>query len=190
MYDTLVSLSLTTPIRKLVCKMVSTSSAVSLVAVDDKNGGQASWGRWEQSKQEVTCILPLPAGTRGKELKVCITSTTVNAQLKGEVLVQGGLTASVVADDSYWELNEGNLEIHLVKELPAKACGRENAEGWWPCVLRTDSALDVTLCDKEPFMLGEMDDLQQNSMRSMVARMLGSDDPTDGKAPTLDPLID
>lgn len=53
-----------------------------------------------------------------------------------------------------------------------------------------DSALDVTLCDKEPFMLGEMDDLKHESMRSMVSRMLGSDDPTSGKAPTLDPLID
>jgi len=48
----------------------------------------------------------------------------------------------------------------------------------------------VRLCDKEPFLLGEMDDLQQNSMRSMIARMVGSDDPTDGRAPTLDPLID
>ena len=28
------------------------------------------------------------------------------------------------------------------------------------------------------------------SMRSMVARMIGGDDPTEGKAPTLDPLKD
>jgi hypothetical protein len=82
------------------------------------------------------------------------------------------------------------LEVHFVKESPAKACGRENPAGWWGRVLQSDSLLDVKLCDKEPFLLGEMDDLQQQSMRSMVARMMGSDDPTSGKAPTLDPLID
>ena len=164
--------------------------AVQLVPVNDKNGGSASWGTWEQTKEEITCFLELPAGTKARELKCVITSNTVTASLKGEVLMQGPLVASVVADESYWEINDGKLEFHFDKELKAKACGRENPEGWWPCVLKSDSALDVALCDKEPFLLGEMDDLQQQSMRSMMARMMGSDDPTEGKAPTLDPLKD
>jgi hypothetical protein len=168
-----------------------TIMALQLVPVDDKNGGTTAWGRFEQTKEDVTCFIKLPEGTRAKMLKVNITSTTVSASLaKGNALMHGTLVAGILADDSYWEINDGTLELHLVKERRAKACGRENIEGWWPCVLHTDSVLDVRLCDKEPFLLGEMDDLQQNSMRSMIARMVGSDDPTDGRAPTLDPLID
>ena len=165
--------------------------ALQLVPVDDKNGGTTAWGRFEQTKEDVICFIKLPEGTRAKMLKVNITSTTVSASLaKGNALMHGTLVAGILADDSYWEINDGTLELHLVKERRAKACGRENIEGWWPCVLHTDSVLDVRLCDKEPFLLGDMDDLQQNSMRSMIARMVGSDDPTDGRAPTLDPLID
>ena len=39
-----------------------------------------------------------------------------------------------------------------------------------------DEALDVLTADKEPWMLGEMDDLKHGSMRYHVARMLGMDD--------------
>jgi len=42
------------------------------------------------------------------------------------------------------------------------------------------------LCDREPFILGEMDDRQQNEQRSILARMMGSDDPTEGRAPRVD----
>ena len=38
-------------------------------SVDDKNGGGAGWGRWEQTKTEVTAFIKLPKGTRGRELQ-------------------------------------------------------------------------------------------------------------------------
>ena len=160
-----------------------------LKPVNDKNGGDASWGRWEQTKADAVAFIQLPAGTRAKMINVAFTSTAVSVKLLStkETLMQGALAFSVIADECYWEIVDGLLELHFVKEQPAKACGRENPEGWWPCILRTDKVHDVTLCDKEPFLLGEMDDLLQNSMRSMIARMMGSDDPTEGKAPTLDP---
>ena len=172
--------------------MASQSSALTFAPVNDNNGGDAPWGRWEQTKTDAIAYIRLPEGTRAKMLKVVFTSTTVTVQLltTKDTLMQGALVASVIADDCYWEIVDGSLELHFVKELAAKACGRENPEGWWPCILRTDKVHDVTLGDKEPFLLGEMDDLQQNSMRSMIARMMGSDDPTEGKAPTLDPLVD
>ena len=94
----------------------------------------------------------------------------------------GALEAAVIADDCFWEITDGVLVLTLVKQLRAKACGREDPVGWWGRVLASDKLLDVTLCDKEPFMLGEMDDLKHNSMRYHVAKMLGMDDasPIDG----------
>ena len=108
----------------------------------------------------------------------------------GAELLAGPLVAPVIADDCFWEIIEGGLVLTFAKQDQAKACGRESAEGWWGRVLASDALVDVKLCDKEPFLLGEMDDLKHQSMRSMVSRMMGGDDPTSGKAPTLDPLID
>ena len=98
----------------------------------------------------------------------------------GKEVLSGELFAPVTADESTWEMSDGKLLITLEKQ----------AEGWWDRIVTSDTPLDTTRFDHEEFMLGDMDDLKHNSMRSMVSRMLGSDDPTEGKAPTLDPLID
>ena len=98
----------------------------------------------------------------------------------GKEVLAGELVALVDADECTWEMSDGKLLITLEKD----------SEGWWDRIVTTDAPVDTTLFDQEPFELGMMDDLKHNSMRSMVSRMLGSDDPTDGKAPTLDPLID
>lgn len=55
---------------------------------------------------------------------------------------------------------QGSLVITLEKELPAKASGKESSEGWWPRVVLSDEPRETLLCDKEPFMLGEMDELK------------------------------
>mmetsp|Transcript_20936 Transcript_20936/g.42480 ORF Transcript_20936/g.42480 Transcript_20936/m.42480 type:complete len:126 (-) Transcript_20936:477-854(-) len=121
-------------------------------------------------------------------LRVNFTSTFVNAELltTKSVLMQGSLSEAVIADDCHWELVDGVLELHLAKELAAKDCAKTDPTGWWPCILRTDKAYDITLCDREPFVLGEMTELQANERRSQIARMLGCDDPTEGRAPRVD----
>ena len=98
----------------------------------------------------------------------------------GKEVVAGPICAAIVPDESTWEMSDGKVLITLEKQ----------EEGWWDRVWVSDTAVDTSTFDHEPFMLGDMDDLKHNSMRSMVSRMLGSDDPTDGKAPTLDPLQD
>ena len=80
-------------------------------------------------------------------------------------------------DECTWEMVDGKVLITLEKQ----------DEGWWPNVWLSDPPLDTSRFDDQEFLLGQMDDLQQQSMRSMVARMMGSEDPTEGKAPTLDP---
>lgn len=115
------------------------SDAMIVPPVDDNNGGTASWGRWQQTKEEVSAVIELPAGTRGRELQISFTSGAVSAVHKGTALLKGSLFAAVIADDCYWEIVDGQLEVHFVKEEPAKACGREDKTGWWPCVLTTVS---------------------------------------------------
>ena len=52
------------------------------------------------------------------------------------------------------------MVITLEKEKQAKACGRENKEGWWDRFVQSDEPKDTLYCDREPFMLGDMDDLK------------------------------
>ena len=109
-----------------------------------------------------------------------INTGSIRVVVLGKEVCKGKIFAPVVADECTWEMSEGKCLITLEKQ----------DEGWWSRVWESDEPLDTSRFDDEKFVLGEMDDLQQNSMRSMVARMLGSDDPTEGKAPTLDPRVD
>jgi hypothetical protein len=112
--------------------------------------------------------------------QVTITSKTLKVLVLGAEVLNGELAHAVVADESTWEMSDGKVLITLEKQ----------EEGWWDRVVRGDEPVDTSKFDHEPFMLGDMDDLKHSSMRSMVSRMLGSDDPTEGRAPTLDPLKD
>ena len=149
--------------------------------IDDSKGGVFSWGKFQQDKgATVILYVDAPAGTRGRQVQVQMQSRSLKVVVLGKEVMSGPLFGPVVVDDSTWEMSDGKLLITLEKQ----------EEGWWDRVVVADEPLDTTTFDHEPFMLGEMDDLKHNSMRSMVSRMLGSDDPTEGRAPTLDPLQD
>ncbi|KAL3919938.1 MAG: hypothetical protein SGPRY_005451 [Prymnesium sp.] len=138
------------------------AGAPALPQVNEANGGETAWGRWEQTKPEVTLFLPLPEGTKPRDCTVKFTSTAIKATVRGQPapLLDDTLSAAVVADGCYWELQKGSLVITLEKELAAKTCGRENKDGWWDRVTLSDQQLETIYCDREPFMLGEMDDLK------------------------------
>lgn len=112
--------------------------------------------------------------------QVIINSKSLKVVALGKEVASGPICAPIVPDESTWEMSEGKLMITLEKQ----------DEGWWDRVWASDEPIDTSRFDDPEFLLGQMDDLQQNSMRSMIARMMGSDDPTEGKAPTLDPLKD
>ena len=156
-------------------------SADTTDPIDDSKGGEFRWGKFQQDKKTTVLVyVTVPEGTRGRQVQVTITTKRLKVAALGKELLSGELVGAVVADESTWEMSDGKVLITLEKQ----------EEGWWDRVVTSDTPLDTTTFDQEKFMLGEMDDLKHNSMRSMVSRMLGSDDPTEGKAPTLDPLID
>lgn len=149
--------------------------------IDDSKGGTFSWGKFQQDKAKTVLVyVTVPEGTRGKQIQVTFSTKRLKVVVLGKEALNGELYAPVVADECTWEMADGKCMITLEKQ----------GEGWWDRVVVQDTPVDTSTFDHEPFMLGEMDDLKHSSMRSMVSRMLGSDDPTEGKAPTLDPAID
>uniref|UniRef100_A0A7S4MF94 CS domain-containing protein n=1 Tax=Prymnesium polylepis TaxID=72548 RepID=A0A7S4MF94_9EUKA len=155
------------------------NGAPQLPPVNDKNGGETSWGSWEQTKPEVTAFVKLPPGVKPRDCNVKFSSTAIKVSVKGQPdpLLDDMLAAAVVADGCFWEISEGSMVITLEKELQAKACGREDKTGWWERVVQGDEPKETLYCDREPFMLGDMDDLKHENMRYHISQMIGTDDP-------------
>eukprot|EP00667_Euglena_gracilis_P021280 EG_transcript_23260 len=74
---------------------------------------------WMQDKEEVTVKVPIPAGTKAKDVAVTFHRTTLQAGLKGQPpLVAGDLTYPVTVDECAWSLVDGALQLTLWKARP------------------------------------------------------------------------
>lgn len=78
---------------------------------------------WSQTLAELTILIPVPPGTRGKDCDVEIGSKTLRAGVKGqEAVLNGALDNDIVVDDCYWNCDGKALEITLQKKDGMK---------WW-----------------------------------------------------------
>ncbi len=72
--------------------------------------------KWTQTENEVTVTVFLPPGTKAKEVAATIHSAKLTVGVKGQPpIVDGAFTKTCSADDSYWQLDNGNCEVTLVK---------------------------------------------------------------------------
>jgi hypothetical protein len=61
--------------------------------------------RWRQTLTDLTVSIPVPAGTKGKQLEVVIKKKSIKVGLKGqEAVLEGELAKEVRVDDSTWTL--------------------------------------------------------------------------------------
>ncbi len=136
---------------------------------DDKqipvgNGGKSkSKGfRWTQTIYECSIILPVPEGTRGRDLKVTLKSQMIQVQLKDnkKVLLEGTLKQKIRPDESTWTLEGGVLVLALDK----------GAKSWWEVVFddeKEEDRVDTTLIDTKR-NISEYDDATQGMIRKIL----------------------
>jgi hypothetical protein len=68
---------------------------------------------WKQELGEVDIIVPVPKGTRGKDLIVVIGKTHLSVGLKGqENIMDGELCQDIKVEESTWTLGEFQCGIH------------------------------------------------------------------------------
>ena len=128
------------------------------------NGGKSkSKGfRWTQTIHETSVILPVPEGTRGRDLKVTMKSHMVQVQMKdtSKVLLEGTLQQKIRPDESTWTLEGGVLVVTLDK----------GAKSWWEVVFndeKEEDKVDTTLIDTKR-NISEYDDATQGMIRKVL----------------------
>eukprot|EP00218_Dolichomastix_sp_CCMP3274_P005602 CAMPEP_0170162904 /NCGR_PEP_ID=MMETSP0033_2-20121228/77327_1 /TAXON_ID=195969 /ORGANISM="Dolichomastix tenuilepis, Strain CCMP3274" /LENGTH=320 /DNA_ID=CAMNT_0010400535 /DNA_START=33 /DNA_END=995 /DNA_ORIENTATION=+ len=83
-------------------------------------GGEAPSGegegyRWSQGEEDCEVSVPLPAGTKAKEVKVVFEARRLRCTVAGEEVLQGRLYAAVRPDECSWSVAAGELQINLEK---------------------------------------------------------------------------
>ena len=95
--------------------------------------------------------VPLPAGTKSRDLSVEIGKGSLKVTLKArplEPIIDGQLFNEIKMTDSTWLLDSGDLCIHLEKK---------NAMEWWRCVIKGHPEIDTASLQPENSRLADLD---------------------------------
>ncbi|KAI0669811.1 nuclear movement protein nudC [Trametes maxima] len=132
---------------------------------------------WTQQLGDVDVTVPVPKGTRGRDLNVVIQKKKLSVGLKGkEPILSGELCKDIKIDESTWTLeDQETVLIHLEKQ---------NQQQWWENVLTHHPKIDTTKIQPENSKLSDLD----GETRGMVEKMMFDNQQKQMGKPTSDEL--
>jgi hypothetical protein len=119
--------------------------------------------KWTQTIQELSLAIPIPEGTRAKDLNVDMKFNKIKAAYKSDsskALIQGDLGGTIQTDESTWTL-EGNVLLFVFEK-------REQT--WWESVLKDcieQERIDTNMVDSRR-KISEYDASTQGMMRKIM----------------------
>lgn len=116
--------------------------------------------QWSQTLREVEITVPVPPGTRGKDVSVTILKRKLSVGLKNQpVMFEGPLVKDIHVDESTWTIDgQRELVIHLEKVT----------QEWWSAIIDGHASIDTTKIQPENSSLNDLD----GETRSMVEKMM------------------
>ncbi|KAF6766172.1 nuclear movement protein nudC [Ephemerocybe angulata] len=127
--------------------------------------------RWSQELGDVDVTVPVPKGTRGKDLTVVLAKKKLSVGLKGqEPIMSGELCKEIKVEDSTWTLEDQQAKL--------------NAQTWWENVLTHHPKIDTKKIEPENSKLSDLD----LETRGMVEKMMFDNQQKQMGKPTSDEL--
>lgn len=117
--------------------------------------------KWTQTLAEATLSIPVPAGTRARDVNCKITATHLTVGLKGQPpLIDGEVHKKIKPIESFWQMDEGNtifIELQKVNKME-----------WWTCIIKGHPEIDTTKIEPENSKLSDLDDETRNIVEKMM----------------------
>ncbi|KAI5477578.1 hypothetical protein MNV49_006166 [Pseudohyphozyma bogoriensis] len=136
--------------------------ALDIVNAERERAEQAALPyTWKQTLQDVSVTIPVPPGSKGRDLVVDIKKTKLKVGVKGQpLIIDGDLPKEIKVDDSTWTLDDSKeISLHLEKV---------NQQTWWPHVITSAPKIDTTKINPENSKLSDLD----GETRAMVEKMM------------------
>ncbi|KAG1153000.1 hypothetical protein G6F37_000039 [Rhizopus arrhizus] len=116
---------------------------------------------WKQTLQDVDISIPVPKGTRARDVIVDIKKNHFKVSLKGkDPIVDDELCQAVKVDDSTWTIeDQKEILVHLEKS---------NQMQWWENVVKGAPKINTQKIQPENSQLGDLD----GETRAMVEKMM------------------
>ncbi|KAK4052254.1 hypothetical protein OIO90_004476 [Microbotryomycetes sp. JL221] len=139
--------------------------------------------RWQQTLQDVTVSIPVPAGSKSRDFVVDMKKKSIKVALKqapkdgsSPSFLEGELPQEIKVDDSTWTLDDGKEIVLSLEKL--------NQQQWWPHVVTSAPKIDTTKITPENSKLSDLD----GETRAMVEKMMFDNQQKQMGKPTSDEL--
>jgi hypothetical protein len=130
------------------------------LAPNSGRGADHATYSWTQTLQEVTVLVPVPAGTKGRMCDVTITKSKLKVGLKGQPpILEGELSEAIKPDDSLWNIADNTVELSLTKY---------DGMHWWSRVLKGEPEIDVQKVEPENSKIGDLDAETRQTVEKMM----------------------
>jgi len=132
---------------------------------------------WTQELGDVDVTVPVPKGTRARDLAVVVERKKLSVGLKGkEPIMAGELCKEIKVEDSTWTLQDGqSVQVHLEKV---------NKMTWWENVLTHHPKIDTKKIEPPNGKLSDLD----GETRGLVEKMMFDSQQRQLGKPTSDEL--
>ncbi|TYG91059.1 hypothetical protein ES288_A12G232900v1 [Gossypium darwinii] len=125
------------------------------------NGLDMESHSWGQNLQEVTATVPVPLGTKSRDVICDVKKDYLKVGLKGQTpIVDGQLFETVKPNDSYWSLEDQKVIYLLMTK-----CDKTS---WWKSLLKGGPEIDTQKAEPDKSKLSDLD----METRSTVEKMM------------------
>lgn len=145
----------------------SPSPSTELAAREREAAEQASLPyKWTQTISDLDITIPVPAGTKGRDLSVSLTRSSISVGLKSSTtpILAGSFPHAIHTDESTWTLEttgDGGKEVSVHVD-------KANKMEWWAHVVTTAPKIDTAKITPENSKLSDLD----GETRAMVEKMM------------------
>ncbi|KXN90080.1 Nuclear movement protein nudC [Leucoagaricus sp. SymC.cos] len=116
--------------------------------------------QWRQELKEVEINVPVPSGTRGKDLSVIIQKKKLSVGIKGQdPILMGELCKEIKVDESSWTLQDQKIVLITLEKV---------AQSWWENVLTHHPKIDTSKIEPPNSKLSDLD----SETRGIVEKMM------------------
>ena len=141
------------------------------------NGAVYDKYEFTQNISEVTVTIKYPSFIKGKDVICTIKSDSLLVKIKNETFIDGKLSKTIKASDSYWTVEDHNTVVVTLTKMKGL--------DWWSCVIVGDEEIDTQQIKPEAVSdLSQLDD----ETRDMVKKMSFDQHQRDCGLPTTDEL--
>ncbi|XP_050226344.1 protein BOBBER 1-like [Mercurialis annua] len=134
----------------------------TLLVPNNGNGLDMENHAWTQTLEELTVTIPVPAGTKSRNVVCEIKKKSLKVALKGQEtpILDGELFATVKVDDCFWNLEDNKTISVLMTKF--------DRQNWWKSLLVGGPEIDTQKAEPEASRLGDLD----GETRSVVEKMM------------------